>query len=292
VKRVSETEPDTFLKILLEVCQKTVHNAMIQNARMLELWKRHLLPYHVNHHAISQYSFDKLEFVQSVPFRVEVLDACLKILNDSYLAIKMISIALFQDIPPQLPELVPDFSTDTDIELFKLKIAEKFINSLMAFFAAEKDLVTPEMFIYGKISTTIRVKKSMRLEEISTMLAKDCVELTPFAINEAMQRFVELGLIDIDADDPALYLHVKKLELSPEQEQDIASGFFPIVEWAIETWRTMFNIRELNTPIPDWYPRKEALSRIVSYAATQGFTNARYCMSELKKYFQLYQQES
>ena len=265
---------------------------MIQNARMLELWKRHLLPFNVNHHAIRQYSFDKAEFIQSVPFRVEVLEACANILIDAYLAIKMIAIALFQAIPQQLPGQVPVFASDTDIVLFKLKIAEKFINSLMAFFAVEKDLVTPDLFIYGKISTTIRVKKSMHLEEISNMLTKDGVELTPYAINETMQRFADLGLINVDANDPSLYLHAKKLELSTEQERAVQSGFFPIVEWAIETWRTMFNIRELNTPIPDSYPRKDALSRIVSYAATQGFTNARYVISELKRYFQLYQQES
>ena len=265
---------------------------MIQNSRMLELWKRHLIDYNVSHHAIRQYTFDKTEFIQSVPLRVEVLEACEQILVDTYLAIKMIAIALFQAIPPQLPALAPVFASDTDIELFKLKIAEKFINSLMTFFAIEKDLVSPELFIYGKISTTIRVKKSMRLEEISTMLAKDDVVLTPYTINEAMQQFVDLGLITIDEGDPALYLHVKKLELSPEQERAIQSGFFPIVEWAIETWRTLFNIRELNTPIPDSYPRKDALSRIVSYAATQGFTNARYCINELKKYFQVYQKET
>jgi hypothetical protein len=132
----------------------------------------------------------------------------------------------------------------------------------------------------------------MRLEEISTMLSKDGVELTPYAINETMLRFADLGLITVDTDDPALYLHVKKLELSADQERAVQSGFFPIVEWAIETWRTMFNIRELNTPIPDSYPRKDALSRIVSYAATQGYTYAHYCMSELKRYFQLCQQES
>lgn len=265
---------------------------MIQNSRMLELWKRHLLPYNVNHHAIRQYSFDKAEFIQFVSSRVEVLEACENILIDAYLAIKMIAIALFQAIPPQLPEQVPEFASDIDVEVFKLRIAEKFINSLMAFFAAEKDLVTPELFIYGKISTTIRVKKSMRLEEISAILGKDGVELSPYTINEAMQRFVDLGLINIDTEEPSLYLYAKKLELTPEQERSIQSGFFPIVEWAIETWRTIFNIRELNTPIPDSYPRKEALSRIVSYAATQGFTNARYCMSELKRFFQLYQQEA
>nr|MDO8113669.1 hypothetical protein [Candidatus Sigynarchaeota archaeon] len=286
---MTELASDNFLRILLEVCQKTVTNAMIQNGRINDLWKRHMQPFNVDFHQIRQYTFNKNEFIDSIPIRIYVLDNCENIMVDTYWAIKTVAIALFQSVPLQLPSQIPLFSADVDIEKFKLKLSEKFVNSLMAFFAIEKEILTPDLFIYGKISTTIRVKKAMRLDEIAAMITKDGVELTPYVIHGVMQRFKELGLVDIDPNDPSLYKHAKKLELPAEQDRAIQAQFIPIVEWAIETWRTLFNVRELNTPIPDTYAKKEVLAHVVSYAATQGFTNAHFCISEIKRYFQALQ---
>lgn len=280
---------DNFMRILLDVCHKTCHNGMIQHSRMVDLWKRHVSEFQVEYHPIRQYKFEKEEFVVSPSTRLEVLEQCENILVDTYWAIKMVALALFQSIPPQLPSLLPVFSSERDIELFKLRISEKFVNSLMAFFAMERDLITPDLFVYGKISTTIRVKKTMTLAEIASMISKDGLDLTPYVIHGVMERFQELGLVEIDEADKGLYKHVKRLELAPEQENVVQSRFFPLVEWAVETWRTIFNIRELNTPVPATYPHKEALVNIVSYAATQGFTTAHFCIVEIKKYFQVYQ---
>ncbi len=259
---------------------------MIQHSRMVDLWKRHLTAFQVEYHPIRQFKFDKEDFASSPSARIDVLEQCENILVDAYWAIKMVAIALFQSIPPQLNEHVPAFSEDVDIEMFKLRLSEKFVNSLMAFFAAERDILSPDLFVYGKISTTLRVKKSMTLGEIATMFSKDGVEFTPYVIHGVMERFQALGLIEIDPSDNRIYKHVKRLELAPEQETAVQSRFFPLVEWAVETWRTVFNIRELNTPIPDTYPHKEALVNIVSYAATQGFTTAHFCIVEIKKYYQ------
>ncbi|MBN2154028.1 MAG: hypothetical protein JW839_21405 [Candidatus Lokiarchaeota archaeon] len=286
---MEDLQNDNFMRVLLDVCQKTCHNGIIQHSRMVELWKRHMTAFQVEYQPIRQFKFDKEEFVTSVPARVEVLEQCEKILVDTYWAIKMVAIALFQAIPPQLPEHAPAFSSDVDIELFKLRISEKFVNSLMAFFAAERDILSPDLFVYGKISTTLRVKKVMTLEEIATMISRDGLDLTPYVIHGVMERFKALGLVEIDGDNSRLFKHAKRLELTPEQETAVQTRFFPLVEWAVETWRTVFNIRELNTPIPDTYLRKEALVNIVSYAATQGFTTAYFCIVEIKKYFQAVQ---
>nr|MDO8085534.1 hypothetical protein [Candidatus Sigynarchaeum springense]MDO8119402.1 hypothetical protein [Candidatus Sigynarchaeota archaeon] len=283
---MEQLQTDNFMRILLEVCHKTCHNGMIQHSRMVELWKRHMNAYQVEYHPIRHFNFEKEAFVTSTSTRIEVLEQCENILVDTYWAIKMAAIALFQSIPPLLPEHAQAFSSEVDIELFKLRISEKFVNSLMAFFATERDILTPDLFVYGKISTTIRVKKMMTLEEIAAMISKDGVDFTPYVIHGVMKRFQALGLIEIDESDKGLYKHVKRLELSPDQEKIVQSQFMPVVEWAVETWRTVFNIRELNTPVPATYPHKEALVNIVSYAATQGFTTAHFCIVEIKKYFQ------
>jgi hypothetical protein len=285
VNWLEELANDNFLRILLEVCQKTCYNGMIQNSRMIDLWKRHLGDFEAQYHEIRSNKFDKNDFAGSTSARIEILEHCANVLVDTYWAIKMVAITLFQSIPSQLAAHFPAFATDVDIELFKLKIAERFVNSLMAFFAVEKDLLSPDLFIYGKINTSLRVKKTMTLADIASMITKDGVNFTPYVIHGVMTRFQELGLVEIDPATQGVYKHVKKLELSPDQEKLVQSRFMPLVEWAVETWRTVFNIRELNTPIPDFYERKDALVHVVSYAATQGFTTAHFCLVEIKKYY-------
>ncbi|MHA1372239.1 MAG: hypothetical protein ACTSRA_21270, partial [Promethearchaeota archaeon] len=176
--------------------------------------------------------------------------------------------------------------TDVDLEKFKLKISEKFVNSLLSFFAIERDIIPMSIFVYGKINTLMRLKKQMTNEEIQNLIKGHGIDLDKKEIHEIMTQFEELGLIKIDPSDPRVYIHQERLTLTAEQQNIMDRGFIPFVDWTINTWRTMFNVRELNTPISTTYPNHEFLAYIVSNAATQGFTHAHFCIKELKNYFQ------
>ncbi|MHA1680314.1 MAG: hypothetical protein ACTSUE_04860 [Promethearchaeota archaeon] len=279
---------DGFSSILLEVCEKTAKNARILNARLLDLWNRVAVDFDVKIHAMRNLSFSKDDFYSTSKKRAEILEKCEAVLVDAYWAIKMIAIAFFQSIPPQLPLKYEVFGNPSDVEKFMLKISEKFVNSLMKFFSIEMDVVPAHVFVYGKINTFLRVKKSMRTEEIYNLVgvANENCTIAPDQIAGIMSKLHGLGLITIDAQDANLYLHAQKLSLSPEQEKIVDTSFMPLVDWSINTWRSLFNIRELNTPVPVDYPDAPVVQHIVSFAATQGFTNAHFCFRELKKYYQ------
>jgi hypothetical protein len=281
---MSESD-DNFLRILLDVCKKTIQNGKIQNARMMDLWQKHLAKYNVEYQALRPHEFDANEFVASNENRIEVLAFCDEVLVDAYWAIKMVAIALFQEIPKQLPGN-STFSSPEDVVNFKLRIAEKFVNALINFFVAERSVLEPAEFVYGIISTFLRVKKMMRIEEIQETLSKDGADFSSDELTAIMATLEGTGILKTDPADPSLYRYAKKLELAKEQEDEIQKEFFPIVEWAIESWRTLFNIRELNTPIPESYPQRKVLEHVVSYAATQGFTPAQFCLGEIKKYYE------
>ncbi len=277
---------DNFVRILEEVCEKTMQGAMIQNARIHDLWKRHLARFVVTYRPIRYRKFDKQAFLDSVQTRISVLGECEAVMVDTYWAIKQVATTLFQYIPPELPAHFPAFKEPRDIELYVLRVSEKLVNALMAFFAREHEIVTPRTFIFGKISTYIRVKKRVTVGEIAAMLEKDEVAFPEDEIMDAMHHFQSRGLVVQDGDDSRCFVHVKKLELTPEQERIMQQEFVPVIEWAIETWRTIFNIRELNTPVPDGYANKELLEHVISYAATQGFTTAHFCFQEIKRYYE------
>ncbi|MFX0098937.1 MAG: hypothetical protein ACFFCS_05105 [Candidatus Hodarchaeota archaeon] len=281
-----EVASDKFLDILVDVCMKTASNGRILNSRMQTLWNKHVAPFDVDFHPIRPLKFDKETFIGSIEERILVLETCENILVDTYWAIKLLAKALFQEIPPKLNGIHPEFVSEPDTQKFMLKIAERFVNSLMNFFSIEKDIVPSHVLIYGKINTFLRVKKSITNENILSMLNKDGFTISKDLIHETMQKFIELELVTLDENDPYLYLYSNRLTLTEAQEEVIKLHFSPLVDWAINCWRSVFNIRELNTPIPKTYPNREQLAHVVSYAATQGFTNAHFCIKEIKKYFQ------
>ncbi|MHA1793531.1 MAG: hypothetical protein ACTSVI_12850 [Promethearchaeota archaeon] len=279
---------DNFSRILHDVCQKTVTNGRILGKRLENLWKKELSVFDAEMHPIRTYSFAKGDFFNSITKRVEILEQCELIMADAYWAIKMIAIALFSRVPDQLPSVYEEFNSREDIEKFRLKIAEKFVNSLMKFFSVEKDLVSKHVYLYGKVNTLLRVKKHLDLKAIQQMMLKDGFNLSEQDIHEIMSTLQDHGLVRIDDKDQGIYHHETRLVLRPEQEKIVKSHFMPFVEWSINAWRTLFNIRELNTPIPEKYPNKSYLENIVKYAAIQGFNNAYFCFKEIKNYFVKY----
>lgn len=286
MNRLEKLENDNFLRILLDVSKKTVNNAIIQNSRMKSLWKQNLEKYNVEYHEIRNLRFNDADFLNSIDDRVIILQNCENIMVDCYWAIKMFAIACFQSIPKIIHQVHDEFVGATLlIQKFKLKIAEKLVNSLMVFFTIEKDIIGPIEFVYGKLNTFLRVRKRIRLPDVISMMEKAGYNLSMEKLIEVFNAFKEIGLVQIDGKDAELYHYLEPLTLTTSQDEVFKSEFEALISWAVETWRTMFNIRELNTPIPEFYPQGKKLAKIVSYAATQGFTNAHFCFKEIKNYF-------
>lgn len=270
-----------FKEILLGVCEKTASNGKILNSRLLDLWKG-MEPYGAELHPIRSLVISRLKFAEGGEHAVKVLEECEAAMVDTYWAIKMVATALFHTVPDKMMAVLPSvFKGADDVGRYELAVAGRLVNSLLEFFKLEKELISPGLYLYGKTATFLRVKKRMPVDTLVAMVSKDGIEMTREGVLEILERWEELGLLTLDGAEA---IHVAKALLSDEQQALVEKSLFPLVEWSINAWRTMFNVRELNTPIPNDYPDHEGLAHVVSHAATQGFTHAHFVFQELKKY--------
>ncbi len=78
---------------------------------------------------------------------------------------------------------------------------------------------------------------------------------------------------------------IKEFTLTPDAQKLYDHKLKQVIEWMVGLWRTLYNVRSLDTPIPEEYPEKQFLEQVVSRAATQGFSNAYNIMENLADYF-------
>ena len=78
----------------------------------------------------------------------------------------------------------------------------------------------------------------------------------------------------------------KELKLSPEGEKMYNQTLRSLVDWPTQFWRSFYNIRELNLTPSNACMFNDALSKILSKSATQGFGPTHYVFKNLVSYFQ------
>ena len=91
-------------------------------------------------------------------------------------------------------------------------------------------------------------------------------------------------------DHGSFYYTWKKdmdFKLSEEGESFYRNNIFPVLEWCVGLWRSMYNIRELDVVIPDSYKWKSFLEKTVAKAATQGFMTCYWVIKNIRKYYEM-----
>ncbi|TFF63868.1 MAG: hypothetical protein EU521_00075 [Promethearchaeota archaeon] len=102
-----------------------------------------------------------------------------------------------------------------------------------------------------------------------------------------MKKIANDGIINIEEKDEGYYYTLKKeLELSNEGFKSYEENLLPLILWPTQFWRSFYNIRELNFTPDDDIEHSEFLTKVLSRAATQGFTPVDYVLKNLVKYFE------
>ena len=105
-----------------------------------------------------------------------------------------------------------------------------------------------------------------------------------------MNDMIELGYVSSEIKPDSgenIYKFVKDFSLSENGQKIFNKKIKPLLEWTIALWRSLFNIRSLDTPIPIDYPHREFLEETVKRAATQGFLSAYNVMENIADYYEL-----
>lgn len=229
---------------------------------------------------------DKVRFMQDLPYRIECIRNLQYAMNDGYFVIKALVDALFNVYINE--NLISEDFNDLDAIPVSFLISEQFVGSLLQFIVVDKTPIPMGFIIIAKNKMIMKLK-GRSASQIKEDLEKNGFSASNDEINNVLHQLLELGYINaIPSSDPSdpVYKFIKEFTLTTEGQALFQKKVKPLIEWAVELWRSLYNIRSIDTIIPETYPFREFLMETVKRAATQGFATAVNVIENIGNYYQ------
>jgi len=177
---------------------------------------------------------------------------------------------------------------NSDLVAAKLMISDILVGSLLQFIVLEKSSIPIPYIIIAKNKALMKIK-ALSIDRIVKDLKKNGFEVSNEYVSSVLNDMIELGYVsgenDLDTGQ-IVYKFVKDFSLSEASQIKFDKKIKPLLEWTISIWRSLFNIRSLDTPIPNDYPHRNFLEETVKRAATQGFLSAHNVLGNITKYYE------
>lgn len=294
---MGEQPRDIFLKTLWEILDKESNYVKTQVPRFNKLWDQFLKEVEPEPHQIHQLAISKEEFDENIQNKIKYLKDLEVTLIDGYYAVKSVVSTFFGKYFPNSTKFLADFKEE-DREPVIFLTAEILIGSLLQFLTTEKEIL-PLKFIVIALNKSLLKLKGQTDEKILEKLRSNGFESSIDSIHQLMDELVAKGYIDkynLTEEDKlkgkeGQYFYKwkqnKEFSLTPDANTIFKGKIVPILEWAIELWRTMFNLRELNVEILESYKWKTFLEKTVKKSATQGFMTAYWVIKNIRKYYEM-----
>ena len=278
---------DNFLRTLLQVVKEKSSNIKAQIPRLHKLWVQFWGNAQIELKTIRPIVVDDNRFLSDLKYRITVVRNLQHAMNDGFFVVKLIIESIFNKyIDSDL--ISEDFSND-DLVSAKLMISDLIVGSLLQFIVLEKSSIPIPYIIIAKNKTLMKIK-ALSIDRIVDDLKKNGFELSNEYVFSVLNDMIELGYISsenlIDSNE-IVYKFVKDFSLSEAGQKTFNKKIKPLLEWTIAIWRTLFNIRSLDTPIPNDYPHRGFLEETVKRAATQGFLSAHNVMENIANYYEI-----
>ena len=277
---------DNFLRTLIEVIGEQSATIKTQQPRLHRLIQESWSNLAIELPQIRPVEMDKTRFLADLPYRLEVVRSLQHAMNDGYFVIKAIVDALFNNYI-QSGQVGQDFSEEDQIPVSFL-ISEILVGSLLQFVVMDKSPIPIGFIIIAKNKSMMKLK-SLTISRITEDLARNSFNTSAEEVGQVLEEMCELGYIEKELDSKTgetAFKFVREFKLSPEGEKHFQKHVKPLLEWAVELWRSIYNIRSMDTPIPENYPHREFLQETVKRAATQGFASAYNVMENIGNYYQ------
>ena len=278
---------DNFLRTLLEVIKEKSSNIKTQIPRLHKLWIQFWGNTQIELKPIRSVVIDDNRFISDLYYRIDVVRNLQHAMNDGFFVVKSIIEPIFNKyIDSDL--ISEDFSND-DLVAANLMISDILVGSLLQFIVIDRSLIPISYIIIAKNKALMKVK-ALPIDRIVDDLKKNGFEVSFEYVSSVLNDMIELGYVSgetvIDSDK-IVYKFVKDFSLSEEGQKKFDKKIKPLLEWTIALWRSLFNIRALNTPIPEDYPHRNFLEETVKRAATQGFLSAHNVMENIANYYEI-----
>lgn len=279
--------PDKFLNTLLEVVSTQQSFIKSQSFRLDSLWKTQWSSFGPIP-TLTPFQLDPYKFSMEKLYRIEILRKLQEVMETGFLLLETIVEVLFQKYFSS--ELIKTKFPSQDLIPLSLKVNDIVIGSLLQF-VRDARVSIPVGFIaiakYKTLMNLIPLPVSRMVEELSNE-GYTC----DFNTIEATMKYLEdLGYVEIHSDpeqndQEPTYRFVKEFQLSPTGEETFLQEIKPLLDWMVGMWQSLYNVRSLDTPIPEEYPHREELAVIVAQAATQGYHTARAVIQNLANYYE------
>jgi len=287
LNQIENPPVDNFLRNLLQVVKEKSSNIKAQIPRLHKLWVQFWGDNtQIELKTIRPVVVNDNRFISDLKYRITVVRNLEYALNDGYFVVKLIVESVFNSyIDSDL--MSEDFIND-DLVAAKLMISDILVGSLLQFIVLEKSSIPIPYIIIAKNKALMKIK-ALSIDRIVNDLKKNGFEVSNEYVSSVLNDMIELGYVssenDIDTGQ-IVFKFVKDFSLSVDGQRKFDNKIKPLLEWTISIWRSLFNIRSLDTPIPNDYLNRNFLEETVKRAATQGFLSAHNVMGNIAKYYE------
>ena len=278
---------DKFLDTLLEVVSTQQSFIKSQSFRLDTLWKSHWVSFGAIP-TLTPFQLDPHKFRMELSYRIEILRKLQEAMETGFLLLEAIMEVLFQQYFSS--ELIKTEFSSEDLIPLSLKVNDMLVGSLLQFMQDARVSI-PIGFIaiakYKTLMALVPLPVSRMVEEMSN----EGFACDSDTIDATMKYLADLGYVKIHSDldqqeQEHTYRFVKEFQLSPRGENTFIQEIKPLLDWMVGMWQSLYNVRSLDTPIPEDYPYRDELASIVSQAATQGCRASHAVIQNIGNYYE------
>jgi len=277
---------EVFMERLCQVLKKLSSIANTQSSRFNQKWNEILTNVEKEPHLVRQFKIDKDKFMNDIDYRIECLKTVDQAVIDGFYSIKTLLEALYNSYFKT--NAFKNTYSKGDRLTIKYLIAKEILGNLIQYNKMDHKTVPLRYNIMARNYTTIKLVGQSDDEILANMnkiFHKNPLSLEK--IKEVMKKIADDGIINIEEkDEGSFYTLKKELELSDEGFKIYEENLLSLILWPTQFWRSFYNIRELNFTPDDDIEHSEFLTKVLSRAATQGFTPVDYVLKNLVKYFE------
>ena len=277
------SERDPFMEALVYVINHLKTTAKTQIPGFIEMWNERFSEFTIKPIAFTPFEMDKEQFQKDIDYRIAVLEKINEAQKITFQLISDSMILIFNEYFGS-EQLVREFPDPQDQVNVCFKIAELYLGSL-----GEAVYINQKRIPMGYVLFShqyYNFKRGISLDSIKNNVGKSKLQLTDDQIFEIVNGLEQMGLLTRYSDqNTEKYKLEKDIGLRPQGEAVFNEKFKLFIEKAMGLYRTMFDIRTLDTKIPESYPLRSYLAETVKHAATQGYTNAVQVIYYIIQYY-------
>lgn len=292
---IKDSEKDLFTKTLWMIIKRESSLVNTHYVFFEELWEFSFKDIKLDPHTMRRFKAEERKFNESTQGKIELLTDLETALIDGYYLIKDVVSTIFNVYFHESRQFNRDFKR-TDRDPVRYMTAEKFIGSLLQFISGEQGLIDKK-YIVVALNKPMMKLKGLSDTKIIQKLESNGFKISKAELQNIMYELEDHGVVEkhrIRKDDEEkygigtfFYKWIMDFDLPKESKTLYNKKILKLVDWSIQLWRSLYNIRELHLEVPPDYPNRDFLVATLQKAAIQGFKSSWWVIKNIKKYYEM-----